>query len=46
MLINKYGVAYLLIDEARYLNATPSPLARFSAEWPSRVRLVWSQEHG
>jgi hypothetical protein len=42
--IAHYGVAYLLIDQDRYLNATPSPLNRFVAAFPHRLRLVWSSE--
>jgi hypothetical protein len=42
-LIDRYGVAYLLIDEDRYLNATLSPLARFVAAFPGRAREVWAQ---
>ena len=39
--IARYGVAYLLLDADRYLNAVPSPLARFVAERPARVRRVF-----
>jgi hypothetical protein len=42
--IANYGVAYLLVDEDRYLNAPPSPLHRFVAVFPHRLRLVWSSE--
>ena len=43
-MIATYRVAYLLIDRERYALATPSPLARFVAEHPERVREVWSRE--
>jgi hypothetical protein len=42
--IDAYRAAYLLIDQARYANAPPSPLARFVAAFPGRVRKVWSRE--
>jgi hypothetical protein len=43
-LITRYNVAYLLIDEDRYLQAAPSPLPRFVAAAPTRVRKVWSRQ--
>lgn len=42
--IVRYRVAYLLIDEDRYLNAPFGPLGRFVAERPQDVRRVWSSE--
>lgn len=42
--IDHYHVAYLLIDQDRYANAPPSPLARFVARFPGRARKVWSQQ--
>ena len=42
--IDAYHVAYLLIDQERYANAPPSPLARFVARFPERVRKVWDRE--
>jgi hypothetical protein len=42
--IAHYGVAYLLVDEDRYLNAPPSPLQRFVTAVPDRLRLVWRSE--
>ena len=39
--IDRYGVAYLLLDADRYLHAVPSPLSRFVVERPARVRLVF-----
>ena len=43
-IIARYHVAYLLIDEGRYLNAPPSPLARFVRDRAEQVRKVWSRE--
>ncbi len=40
--IETYHVAYLLVDRERYANAPTSPLARFVARFPGRVRTVWS----
>ena len=42
--IDRYGVAYLLLDADRYLKAVPSPLSRFVAERPARVRRVFSTQ--
>ena len=42
--IARHRVAYLLIDEDRYLNAPSGPLGRFVAERPQGVRRVWSSE--
>ena len=42
--IDAYHVAYLLIDQERYANASPSPLARFVARFPERVHKVWDRE--
>ena len=42
--IAAYHVAYLLIDQERYANAPASPLARFVAAFPVRVRKVWGRE--
>ncbi|MGP0067838.1 MAG: ArnT family glycosyltransferase [Isosphaeraceae bacterium] len=42
--IATYRVAYLLIDQERYALAPTSPLARFVAEHPERVRKVWDRE--
>jgi hypothetical protein len=38
-----YRVAYILVDQERYANAPPGPLARFVAERPERVRKVWQR---
>ena len=40
-LIERYQVAYLLIDDQRYAQAPPSPLKRFVVDRPGRVRRVW-----
>jgi hypothetical protein len=45
-LIDRYNVAYLLIDQERYTHAPPSPLTRFVKERPERVRKVWERESG
>ncbi|ODT98890.1 MAG: hypothetical protein ABS79_05190 [Planctomycetes bacterium SCN 63-9] len=42
--IDRYKVAYLLIDDGRYANAPPSPLARFVEANPRKVRKVWTSE--
>jgi len=42
--IARHRVAYVLIDEDRYLGAPSGPLGRFVAERPQRVRKVWSSE--
>ncbi len=42
--IARHRVAYLLIDEDRYLSAPSGPLGRFVAERPQGVRKVWSSE--
>lgn len=44
--IDRYGVAYLVLDEARYAGEPRGPLARFVAERPERVRLAWRRERG
>jgi hypothetical protein len=45
-LIDRYNVAYLLIDQERYIHEPPSPLNRFALERPERVRRVWGTESG
>jgi hypothetical protein len=42
--IARHRVAYLLIDQDRYLGAESGPLGRFVAERPQSVRKVWSSE--
>jgi hypothetical protein len=42
--IEAYRVSYLMVDQARYAGAPASPLARFVAEHPERVRKVWDGE--
>jgi hypothetical protein len=43
-LIRRYQVAFLLVDEDRYLQAAPSPLRRFVEQRSGRVRNVWSEQ--
>jgi hypothetical protein len=45
-LIDRYNVAYLLIDQERYTHAPPSPLNRFALERPGRVRKIWGSDNG
>ncbi len=39
--IRRRRVAFLLIDDARYVNAPASPLGSFARRSPDRVRLAW-----
>jgi len=41
-LIRHYGVAYLLVDQDRYVHAPASPLGRYVARRPGRVSRAWS----
>jgi Dolichyl-phosphate-mannose-protein mannosyltransferase len=41
--IQKYGAAYILVDQEPYSNAPPVPLARFVAERSEAVRKVWER---
>lgn len=45
-LIDKYGVAYLVIDDERYANAPSSPLEEFVGSHPERVPLMWRRSSG
>jgi Dolichyl-phosphate-mannose-protein mannosyltransferase len=45
-LIDRYGVAYLLVDHARYAREPANPFQRFVASHPERVALVWSEQEG
>jgi hypothetical protein len=45
-LIDRFGVAYLLIDEERYVHAPASPLSRYVTLRPNRVRRVWEHTAG
>ncbi len=45
-LIRRAGVAYLLIDEERYMNMTASPLQHYVERYPDRVRLCWEDRQG
>jgi hypothetical protein len=40
-MIDEFGVAYLLVDEGRYLRAPATALGRFVAQNPGRVREVF-----
>jgi hypothetical protein len=44
--IERFGVAFLLIDEDRYARAGKNPLSRFVERYSNRVRRVWSGESG
>jgi hypothetical protein len=44
--IDRFGVAYLLVDEERYAGAPSSPLNGFVVRHPERVERVWSRESG
>ena len=41
--IDRRGVAFLLVDDARYANAPASPLRVFAERSPDRVRLAWRE---
>jgi hypothetical protein len=45
-IVDRYKVAYLLIDQERYAQAPSSPLNRFVEERPERVRQVWNDHTG
>jgi hypothetical protein len=45
-LIDRLGIAYLLIDEDRYANAADNPLVKYVRRYPDRVDLVWSRSRG
>jgi hypothetical protein len=40
--VDRLGIAYLLIGEDRYKNASQNPLGVFVSRYPDRVSLVWS----
>ena len=44
--IERFGVAYLLVDEERYANAPASSLAAFVGRHPRRAREVWRSDGG
>jgi hypothetical protein len=44
--VDRWRVAYLLIDAERYANAPANPLFRFIQDHPERVREVWSRDAG
>jgi len=45
-LIDRFNVAYLLVDGNRYVNSEFSPLSRYVAERPDRAREVWRSTSG
>jgi len=45
-LIDRFDVAYILIDEDRYANSPISPLSRYVARRPHRAREVWKSGSG
>ena len=45
-LIDRFDVAYLLIDGDRYANSEMSPLSRYIARRPHRAREVWKSTSG
>ena len=45
-LIDHLGVAYLLVDDERYANASVNPLKEYVEHYPARVALVWHGSHG
>jgi hypothetical protein len=45
-LIDRLGIAYLLIDEDRYANAADDPLVQYVKRYPDRVKRVWSRSRG
>jgi len=44
--VDRFGVAYLLVDEERYANAPANPLAGFVRAFPGRAREVWARDAG
>jgi hypothetical protein len=44
--IDRFNVAFLLIDEDRYVNSQLSPLSRYVACRPNRLQEVWRSESG
>ena len=44
--IRRYGVAYLIVDEAPFADALPSPLSAFLKAEPGAARLVWKADAG
>jgi hypothetical protein len=45
-LIDRFDVAYLLIDEDRYARSQVSPLSQYVAQRPHQVRKVWKSGSG
>ena len=44
--IDRYGIAFLLVDGDRYARAPTSPLGRYARARPDRVGLAWSEPGG
>lgn len=44
--VDRYGVAYLISTEARFVNAKDDPISRYVVENPDRVALRWSSDDG
>ena len=44
--IDRFDVAYVLIDEDRYAKSLKSPLSRYVASHPNRLTEVWRSESG
>jgi hypothetical protein len=43
-IIERYSVAFLLVDRDRYANAVNSPLVGFAARNPGRLSSVWKRD--
>ena len=44
-LISRLDIAYILVDDKRYINAEANPLREYVRQYPGRVVLVWSRNH-
>jgi Dolichyl-phosphate-mannose-protein mannosyltransferase len=44
-LIDQVGIAYILVDDERYINAEANPLKEYVGRYPDRLVLVWSESH-
>jgi hypothetical protein len=40
--VDRYRVAYLLVDEVRYANAPPNPVGLYAKRHPERARVIWT----
>lgn len=45
-MIDRYDIAFLLIDEERYANASTNPLRLYANRHPERVQRTWSHASG